>query len=363
MKEILFYINNLNSGGAQRQIVELALGFKQRGYRVRFLVYHNDPSEFYHSYLIKNGIKIDGVFVQNYFKRILAVRKYLRSQKCDVLIVFLEVSSFMSELAAFPLKKWKLIVGERSADPAKKKSLRLRFFLFCHILADYVVANSYANINIVRKLAPIVPIKKYKVIYNTLDATKITPYEDFRFLSHDKVRLVVAASHRYLKNLNGLIEGVNLLTQEERSKLHIDWFGSNQFDKSLEEGLAKIHSYGLVETFFFHEATMDIYHYMKEADAIGLFSFFEGLPNAICEGLLLGKPVVVTKISDIPLFIKDGTNGFLCDADNAKSIAMALSNLLRSSADELKQMGQKNRELAIDLFDKDKILDEYESLF
>ena len=146
MKNLLFFINYLGSGGAQRQIVELAIGFKERGYNVRFLVYQKEYGDFYYDYLISRGIEIDGVYEKNYFKRILVIRRYLRSHNFDVLIAFLEVASFMSELAVLPSKKWKLIVGERSADPAKRKSIKLRFFLQCHILADYVVANSYANI-------------------------------------------------------------------------------------------------------------------------------------------------------------------------------------------------------------------------
>lgn len=36
MKHLLFFISGLGSGGAQRQIVELAVGFKGMGYNVRF---------------------------------------------------------------------------------------------------------------------------------------------------------------------------------------------------------------------------------------------------------------------------------------------------------------------------------------
>ncbi len=36
MKNLLFFISGLGSGGAQRQIVELAVGFKGLGYNVRF---------------------------------------------------------------------------------------------------------------------------------------------------------------------------------------------------------------------------------------------------------------------------------------------------------------------------------------
>lgn len=363
MKNLLFFINYLGSGGAQRQIVELALGFKKRGYNVRFLIYQREHSEFYYNYLINRGIEIDGVFEKNYFKRILAVRKYLRTHNFDVLISFLEVASFMSEIATFPCRKWKLIVGERSADPAKSRSLKLRFFLQCHMLADYVVANSYTNINIVKKNAPIISTAKCKVIYNMLDGEKISPKKDFNFLSHDYVNLVVASSHRYLKNLNGLIEGVKLMPIEKRCKLHINWFGSNKFDDSLEKGMQKIEEYDLKEIFSFHNDTLDIYEYMKEADAIGLFSFFEGLPNAICEGLLLAKPVVVTRVSDIPLIIEEDKNGFLCDATAPVTISNALIKLVDSSPKKLKEMGERNRLLGLELFNNEKILSEYESLF
>lgn len=363
MKKILFFINYLGSGGAQRQIVELAVGFKKRGYDVKFLIYQKEYGDFYYHYLTKRGILIDGVYESNYLKRIWKVRKYLRTHNFDILISFLEVASFISEMAVLPSKKWKLIVGERSADPAKFTSLKLRFFLQCHMLADYVVANSYANINIVRKIAPMISTAKCKVIYNMLDGEKISPKKDFNFLSHDYVNLVVASSHRYLKNLNGLIEGVKLMPIEKRCKLHINWFGSNKFDDSLEKGMQKIEEYDLKEIFSFHNDTLDIYEYMKEADAIGLFSFFEGLPNAICEGLLLAKPVVVTRVSDIPLIIEEDKNGFLCDASTPLTISNALIKLVDSSREKLKEMGERNRLLGLELFNNEKILCEYESLF
>ena len=363
MKNLLFFINYLGSGGAQRQIVELALGFKNRGYNVRFLIYQREHSDFYYGYLRERGIEIDGVYEKNYFKRIWAIRRYLRTHNFDVLISFLEVASFISEVAAFPRKKWKLIVGERSADPAKSRSLKLRFFLQCHMLADYVVANSYANINIVRKIAPMISADKCKVIYNMLDGEKISPKNDFNFLSHNYVNLIVASSHRHLKNLDGLIEGVKLMPIEKRCKLRVNWFGSNKFDDSLKKGMQKIEEYGLKEVFSFHKDTLDIYEYMKDADAIGLFSFFEGLPNAICEGLLLAKPVVVTRVSDIPLIIEDDKNGFLCDATIPLTISNALIKLVDCSPKKLKEMGERNRLLGLQLFNNEKILDEYESLF
>ena len=37
---------------------------------------------------------------------------------------------------------------------------------------------------------------------------------------------------------------------------------------------------------------------MIDADAVGIFSIYEGLSNTICEAMCLGKIVITTDISD-----------------------------------------------------------------
>lgn len=363
MKNLLFFISGLGSGGAQRQLVELAVGFKNMGYNVRFLIYQKKWSEFYFQYIANHGIEIDGAYEDNYLKRIYKVRRYIRSHKFDVVIAFLEAPSFMAELAGFPDRKWKLIVGERSADPAKQSSLKLSFFLKLHRFADYIVANSYANINIVKEVAPRIPSKKFKVIYNMLDSERLLPNIKFVFRKKGKLNLLIASSHRYLKNLNGLIEGVYLMEPQYRDNLIISWFGNSKFDTSLEDGLQKIQSYNLQDIFSFHKETLDIYDYMREADAVGLFSFFEGLPNAICEGMYMGKPIIATCVSDVPLLVEDNVNGFLCEANSPFSISRALTSLMCCPVDELSEIGKRNALKSKGLFDKTKILSDYEKLF
>ena len=56
MKRILCFIDSLGAGGAQRQLVNLAIGLKKRDYIVSFLVYHVD--DFYLPILQENGIEI-----------------------------------------------------------------------------------------------------------------------------------------------------------------------------------------------------------------------------------------------------------------------------------------------------------------
>jgi len=174
--KILCVIDSLGSGGAQRQLVNLAISFKKKGHDVDFLVYHND--NFYLNFLEKNGIKVIFSIEKSYIKRVFKIRKIIRNGKYNTVLSFLEAPNFICELAVLPFKSWRLIVGERSANPDILKSFKLILFRFLHIFSDYVVANSYENINIVKKVNPILRNSKCHVIYNLIDFDKWSPKLD-----------------------------------------------------------------------------------------------------------------------------------------------------------------------------------------
>jgi len=55
------------------------------------------------------------------------------------------------------------------------------------------------------------------------------------------------------------------------------------------------------------------YTFIKQADVFLLLSEYEGLPNTIYESLILGIPVLATKVGGIPDQINEGENGWLVD--------------------------------------------------
>lgn len=360
-------IDMLGAGGAQRQLVELAIGYKERGYEVAFLIYYKAFDDYYDGVLETAGIPIMDIKEPNYLLRVIKMRRMICRYAPDTIIAFLEVPAFIAEMASILPHKWRLIVGERSAAPKKLTNKRLRFFLHCHRFADAVVANSNANLEIVRKVAPELDTTKQHVIYNSLDPAKFElDQKQTANKKSSKRQILIASSHQYLKNLDGLIEAIHILPKEVQSQLHINWFGHNKFntyDHSLEEGLRKIEQYGLNEIFTFHDATLDIYEHMRKAEAIGLFSKYEGFPNAICEGMYLAKPIIATRVSDIPLLLKEDENAFLSDPNSPESIATALTKFLTATPEQLSKMGESNRAKAQILFNKDAILNQYEQLF
>jgi len=70
-----------------------------------------------------------------------------------------------------------------------------------------------------------------------------------------------------------------------------------------------------------------------------------GFPTKLGEYLATGKPVVVTKVGEIPNYLKDGENAFLSEPDSAEAFAKKLDYVL-SHPELAKKVGQKGKEVA-----------------
>lgn len=355
--KILCFIDILGSGGAQRQLVNLAVEFKKIGVDISFLVYF--PNKFYASVLAENNIEVHLIYETRVIPRILKIRHYIRNGFFDAVISFLETPNLIAELAGLPARKWKLVVGERSSNPKISSSLKLRFLRYMHLFADAVISNSEVNLKMVKKVNPFMTNNRCFTIYNMVDLDLWKPSKNYKIRKNGKTNIVIAASHQYLKNSGNLIEAINKLSDKEKSTLSVQWYGAKSIDNSFSDSQRLIENYKLNEVIEFLPEVSNISEKMIESDCCALFSFYEGLPNTICEGMALGKPIIATKVSDIPKLIDDGLGGYLCEFPSIDSIKNVLIKILLCSNQELIAMGNHNREKALILFDKKKIVNSY----
>lgn len=180
-----------------------------------------------------------------------------------------------------------------------------------------------------------------------------------------KLHLVVAASYQYLKNPVGLIQALMLLDEDEKQKIRIDWYGRIEVTAgntaAYDESRKLIRENHLESVIFLHETTKSIIDIMNQADIIGLFSELEGLPNAICEGMMLGKPIIMTRVSDFEVLV-DENNGFLCDWDNPLSIRDTLRKAINLTNEDLIRMGENSKNKAEKLFSEEVIINQWLSI-
>jgi glycosyltransferase involved in cell wall biosynthesis len=362
--KILCLIDSLGSGGAQRQLATLAVGLKKRGHQVRFLVYH--PHDHFLPLLQAAEIPCHVIASCSYSRRVLGIRRILRQGWQDVVLAFLEGPSLYAELACIPKSRWGLVVGERLADPKIMKGLGLRTRHF-HCLADAVVSNSHTNRIMLEVTFPFLK-KRLSTVYNTVDLKLFRPFSDGIYGSErvDKNTLLitVAASYQEKKNMQNVAKALLCLKGcQAFSPIVVNWFGAMPSDnKAFRQAERFVVENGLSETLRLHPATRDIAAEFSRADAVGLFSFFEGLPNVVCEGMACGKPILLSNVCDAGNLVQDGKNGFMFDPSSPESIAKAFQRLIDLSEMERRQMGAESRRMAERLFSEDVVIERYERI-
>jgi glycosyltransferase involved in cell wall biosynthesis len=91
-------------------------------------------------------------------------------------------------------------------------------------------------------------------------------------------------------------------------------------------------------------------------------SLYEGLPNAVCEALACGIPVLASDVCDHPLLVTDGERGFLFDPESPRSIATAVTKFTKMSMDERRRLSRNAREYAEANLGVDRMVSAYEVL-
>lgn len=352
--KILFLSPNLSSGGAERQMVTIASLLKANGYTVEFLCY--SKGDFYLNILEKQNIPVYWHIASNYFKRMLSIRRFIRHGNYDAVISFLETPNFLNNFSALGGKRWKVITGERSAQEKTFESLKNKVFCWFQRFSDVIVCNSENSKQMWMRHFPQYA-NKLNVIYNTVTLQPIVS----RYVAKrdNKLHIVVAASYQYLKNPIGLMNALILMNVEERSKVRVDWYGKKEVllgnTKAYDEAMELIERNQLESVIELHEDSKEIHDRMNEADVVALFSRVEGLPNVICEGMTLGKPILMTKISDYEILV-DESNGFLCDWDKPESIKNMIVKVANLNVQQLFEKGQQSKLKAMRLFQTEIIL-------
>lgn len=106
---------------------------------------------------------------------------------------------------------------------------------------------------------------------------------------------------------------------------------------------------------------MDVPRLMPAFDVFALSSQTEGLPLVVPEAMAAGLPVVTTAVGGIPTVIEEGETGLLVPVDEV-ALRTALQELLEDP-DRARGMGARAREVALERYSSDRMVDAYLSLY
>ncbi|MCB0579684.1 MAG: glycosyltransferase family 4 protein [Phaeodactylibacter sp.] len=106
-------------------------------------------------------------------------------------------------------------------------------------------------------------------------------------------------------------------------------------------------------------ATRDVRPYIKQAHALVLPSYREGLPRAILEAMAMGKPIVTTDAAGCRETVEPGRNGFLVPIRDDIALAETMLQLYHLSEEERQAMGDYSRSKALRQFDEKIVVEAY----
>lgn len=359
--KILLVLDSLGSGGAQNLFCNLAKELARLNFSVDIFTY--SPGCFYRDDLRQSGVNVimGGAKTNGFSWKVLAkLVSCIRQEKYNLVISAMHSPSFYAALARFFVHIPKLVVCELSSSHSKSSRMRKILFYFSTLFADRVICNSEAE----RKLMSRLPGRSGKLssIWNGYDL------DGFQFKppgKRSRLKLLVVGRIAYPKNGVRLFQGLQIFEQRHGWCPRLLWAGRRDFDtksaEMYEEMLAiRNSSPGLQDAIELLGETKDMASLYHTSDGLIHMSIYEGLPNAICEAMLYGCPVLASAVCDHPIVLGENRErGLLADPYSAESIADCIETFQKMLPAERNSIASNAREFALENFDITKMADKY----
>ena len=340
MKKILCLIDTLGMGGAERQMIGLALFLKQKGYHVDLVTYYDH--DFYAELVQNYGIGSKTLRVKkSQWSKLRAVRNHIKEAGgYDWVIAYKNGPTMIGCLLKLFGGKFKLIVSERNTNQSLTRNDRIKFSLYR--MADYVVPNAYAQEAFIKQHFPELA-KKTITISNFTDTVHFSPCKTE---PNKKLTIMTAARVAKQKNLINYLYAIKAL-KEKKIEVKFEWFGDVQTGEEAygEKVFALQKELGIEDMISFHPATTKILPHYQSCDIFCLPSNYEGFPNVVCEAMSCGKPIICSRVCDNQFIVKENENGFFFNPNDVDDMVNQLERICSMSPSELHNWGKKSREI------------------
>ncbi len=361
--KVLLVIDSLCAGGAQRQMSNLAKGLKKSGHDVCLFHYYPNLDHFRGSLQQAEVTIIDGVKRSRFsLLPVIDLARLFNSARPDLVVSFLDTPNVYTLLASFLRRPPALVVSERFAFFAETRSVLARIRYWLYRRATTITVNSYHHGKALCSRFPVLT-KKVRVIYNGIDLQEFSPSAEF--VRGPTLRLLSVGSLLPEKNAAVLIDALSIVRKSGLDVV-VTWLGRvDQSAKIRAEYAARteqLNERSLSPWWTWGGEVADVAAFINASDAVVHPALIEGLPNAVCESMACGKPVLASDIGDHRRLLGTQDRGLLFDASSAESVAAAIVDFARLSQEQRNQMGRNGRDYAESKLGLNRYVDEYAAL-
>jgi glycosyltransferase involved in cell wall biosynthesis len=329
--KVLFVLQNLNGGGAEKVFVYLMNSLSAQGFSVELLLGKKEGVYFN---LLNKNIKVHQLNASSIFQYLLKLRNFFKqTQYSHVVTASQNISiAFIVAKKIYGLK-YTTVATLHYNLPVQLKLIKNKLSKWFSIVvnkkiitkADKIVAVSKGVAEGFSQITKL-PINKISVIYNpaydNLIYEKANEPIESEFEGLDYIISIGRFEHQ--KNQKLLLQAFALV-KNQKPGLHLLILGEG----TLKEELVQLAtSLGINEKVHFIGFKDNPYKYLKNAKCFVLSSLYEGLPTVIIEALALGTNVVSTDCPSGPYeLLNGGKIGWLSEINNKEQLA---SNVIQA---------------------------------
>lgn len=366
--KVLFYIQSLSSGGAERVTTTLANHWAEKGWEVVIVTVASEDRDFYKLDPRIERIALDmaiqsrnaGQALVYNLRRIWALLRILRREKPDVAIAMMATANATLAVAG-RLADVPTIGSERTYPPALPLGriwewVRRRTYP----LLDGLVAQTTHSAAWLRQHAP---TKTIEVIPNPVNyplkgyEPRVRPADVLEPLPGKRILLAVGR----LQEQKGFDR---LLTSFAKvSEKHSEWslviLGQGRMRDAL---MLQTTGLGIADRVVLPGAVGNVGEWFESADLYALTSRFEGFPNTLLEALAYGVPSVAVDCETGPReIIRHEVDGLLVPQGDPEALVAALDRLMGDEA--LRERFSERAVEARERFAVERIAGMWEALF
>lgn len=140
--------------------------------------------------------------------------------------------------------------------------------------------------------------------------------------------------------------------KDEKTFFEVVGYYDENYRQDMEDAVNK----GIIT---YHGFQQNVHDFIKNASALVLPTYHEGMSNVLMEAGATARPVIASNISGCREIFTDGVTGFACEPQNAESLMEAMKHFLLLNREQRAEMGQKAREKMEREFDRNAIIDVY----
>ncbi len=371
MPHVTLFIDSLGSGGAQRQVIEMAAALPRFGWQVA-AVWYNDVDHFYDPPAIEGveraPIPRSGRGDPRFFARI---RSQLSKSRTDVVHAFLDRPAMYAALARSFAGAAPLITAVRCSSAAFEEDRNVAaMYVGAAHLSDHVTVNAADVVDWL--VAREVHEDRISHVPNVIPSaivkrTPSTPAQRSACLgsyglSDNEPPIVMMGRFDEYKNQDGLLRAVKLLTDRGNKVPPVLLIGA----PSHPERMTKLRAMACAPAMpkvVLAPPTADPWTVMEAARLVALTSHSEGTPNVLLEALGLGCHAMAVPVGDVPLLVVKNKTGVLARSTSDDAIADALESALTMTPEAVDAMCAAARDDVVARFDAQAVVGRMDALY